>query len=54
MNFPNSDLVTDEAEFNPDMLHSLMLNWVGCEVDDTDIVTIDKCVAGQRGVQIHE
>jgi hypothetical protein len=53
-NFPNYDLVTDEVEINLDMLRALMLNGVGRQVDDTDIVTIDKCDAGQRGVQLHE
>jgi hypothetical protein len=54
VNFPNGDLVTDEVEINLDMLHALMLNGVGHQVDDNDIVTIDKCVVGQRGVQLHE
>jgi hypothetical protein len=54
MNFPNDDLVTDEVEINFDMLYALMLNWVGCQVDGTNIVAIDKSAAGQRGVQLHE
>jgi hypothetical protein len=33
---------------NLNMLHALVLNWVVCQVDNTDIVTRDKCVAGQR------
>jgi hypothetical protein len=45
-NFPNGDHVTDEVESNLDMLHALMLNEVGRQVDDTEIVTIDKCDAG--------
>jgi hypothetical protein len=54
VNFPNGDLVTDEVEINLDMLPALMLNGVGHQVDDTDIVAIDKCAEGQRGVQLHE
>jgi hypothetical protein len=54
VNFPNGDLVTDEVEINLDMLHALMLNGVGRQVDDNDVVTIDKCATGQRGVQLHE
>jgi hypothetical protein len=54
VNFPNGDLVTDEVEINLNMLHALMLNEVGRQVDNIDIVIIDKCVAGQRGVQLHE
>jgi hypothetical protein len=53
-NFPNGDLVMDEVEINLDMLSMLMLNGVGRQVDGTDIVTIDKCVVGQREVHLHE
>jgi hypothetical protein len=45
-NFPNGGLVTDEVEIKLDMLHALTLNRVGRQVDNTDIVAIDKCVAG--------
>jgi CYTH domain-containing protein len=48
INIPNGDLVIDEVEINLDMLHTLILDWVGRQVDDTDIVT------GQRGVQLHD
>jgi hypothetical protein len=54
VNFSNGDLVTDKVEINLNMLSALMLNYVGYQVDDTDIVAIDKCSAGQRGVQFHE
>jgi hypothetical protein len=40
MNFLNDDLVMDEVEINLDMLHALMLNRVGRQVDDIDIVAI--------------
>jgi hypothetical protein len=50
MNLPSGDIVTDEVEINLDMFRALMLNEVGRQVDNTDIVTIDKCIAGQRGV----
>jgi hypothetical protein len=46
-NFPNGDLVTDEVEINLNMLRALMLNWVGCQVHDTNIVAVDKCVMRQ-------
>jgi hypothetical protein len=32
----------------------LMLNQVGCQVYDTDIITVDKDAAGHRGMQLHE
>jgi hypothetical protein len=50
VNFPNGDLVTDEVKINLDMLRAMMLNGVGRQVDGTNIVTIDKCDVGQRGV----
>jgi hypothetical protein len=50
VNFPIGDLVTDEVEINLDMLHTLILNGVGCQVDDTDIIAIDNYTVGQRGV----
>jgi hypothetical protein len=53
-NFPNGNLVMDEVEINLDMLRVLMLNGVGRQVDNTDIVTVDRCVVGERGVQLHE
>jgi hypothetical protein len=45
MNFPNGNLVTEKVKINLDMLRALMLNKVGRQVDTTDIVTINKCVA---------
>jgi hypothetical protein len=54
MNFPNGDLVTTEVEINLDILRALMLNGVGCQVDDTDIIIIDKCAMRPRGVQLQE
>jgi hypothetical protein len=52
-NFPNDDLVTDEVEINLNMFRALMLNWVGRQVNGTDIVAIDKCAARQMEVQFH-
>jgi hypothetical protein len=52
--FPNGDLVTDEVEINLDMICVLLLNRVGCQVDDTDIAAIDKSPTGQRGVQLRK
>jgi hypothetical protein len=46
LNFPNGDLVTNEVEFNLDMLRALMQNGVGRQVENTGIITIDKYVVG--------
>jgi hypothetical protein len=54
VNFPNGDLVTDEVKIDLDILRALMLNGVGCQVDNTNIVVIDKCTSKYRGVQLHE
>jgi hypothetical protein len=53
-NFPNGGLVTDEVKIDLDILRALMLNGVGCQVDNTNIVVIDKCTSKYRGVQLHE
>jgi hypothetical protein len=53
-NFSNGNLVTDKVEINLDMLYVLMLDGVGHQLDGTDIIGIDKCAVGQRGVHLHE
>jgi hypothetical protein len=40
VNISDGDALTDEVEFNFNMLHALMLNGVGGEVDRTNIVTV--------------
>lgn len=39
---PNGDLLVDGVKINLHMLGTLMLNEVGGEVDDADVVTVDK------------
>jgi hypothetical protein len=39
--FTGLDSFSDEVQINLDMLGSLMLDWVGGEVDSTNIITID-------------
>jgi hypothetical protein len=41
-----------KVEVDLDMLHALVLNGVGGEVDDADIVTVDECALRQRSVEI--
>jgi hypothetical protein len=43
-----------EVEINLNMLRALMLDQIGCQVDNIDIITVGKGAAGQRGVQLHE
>jgi hypothetical protein len=53
-NLPNDNLITDEVDIDLNILRVLMLNRVGRQVDDNDIIAIDKCDMRQRGVQLHE
>jgi hypothetical protein len=45
-------MFSDEVQVNLDMLGSLMLDWIGGEVDNTDIVTIDQCGATERTAKL--
>jgi hypothetical protein len=40
----NGNTFPDEVEVDLDMLHTLVLNGVGGEVDDTDVITVDESV----------
>jgi hypothetical protein len=40
VNISDGNALTDEVEINFNMLHALMLNEVGGEVDRTNIVTV--------------
>jgi hypothetical protein len=51
-NITNSDLLTNEVEINLNVLYALVLYEVGGEVDDADVVTIDKCALGQRTMKL--
>jgi hypothetical protein len=46
--FPN------EVEVDLDMLGALMLNRVGGEVDDTDVITVDESDLRERGMELLE
>jgi hypothetical protein len=40
----NGNTFPDEVEVYLDMLRTLVLNGVGGEVDDTDVITVDESV----------
>jgi hypothetical protein len=40
------------VDVNLDMLHALVLNGVGGEVDGTDVVTVDEGALRQRSVEL--
>jgi hypothetical protein len=41
----NDHILSDKMEINLQMFDALMLNGVGGEVHDADIVTVDKCAS---------
>jgi hypothetical protein len=45
----SSNTLSDEVKINLNVLGSLMLNWIGCHVDCTDVVAYTS-VARLRGV----
>ena len=48
MDFTEGDSFSDKVQVNLNMLGLLMLNWVGGEVDSTDVVTIDHGGTAER------
>jgi hypothetical protein len=53
----NTDITDGHAfphkvEVDLDMLHALVLNGVGGEVDGADVVTVDECALCQRSVEL--
>jgi hypothetical protein len=52
-NIPDGNTLTDKVKINLNMLGALMLNGVGGEVDDVDIVVIDQSDPWQGVVQLH-
>jgi hypothetical protein len=42
MNITDGNTFLNEVEVDLDMLHMLVLNGVGGEVDDTDVVAVDE------------
>jgi hypothetical protein len=50
----DGDLLTNEVEINLNMLCALVLYRVGGEVDDIDIVTVDKPASAQKIVNLQK
>jgi hypothetical protein len=53
-NVPDDNALTNEVEINLNMLGALVLNEVGGEVDDTDVVTVDHSDPRQGVVQLYK
>ena len=50
----DGDPFTNEVKINLDVLGTLMLDWVGRNVESTDVVTIHQCSATERGMKLLE
>jgi hypothetical protein len=50
----DGNLLSDKMKINLHMLGALMLNGVGGEVHDADIITVDKCAPRRRGLKLVE
>lgn len=46
--FTEGDSFSNEVQVNLDMLSALVLDGVGVEVDNTDVVTIDNCGVAKK------
>jgi hypothetical protein len=53
-NVPDGNTLTDKVKINLNMLGALMLNKVGEEVDDDDVVTVNQSGPRQADVQLHK
>jgi hypothetical protein len=50
----DGDLLSNKVEINLHMLDALMLNEVGEEVDDADVVTVDQRALRQQTLELME
>jgi hypothetical protein len=53
-NVTDGNALTDKVKINLNMLDALVLNWVGGELDDADIVAVDQSGPRQGVVQLHK
>jgi len=53
-NFSKGDSLPNKMEINLNMLRTLMLDWVGGEVDNTNVITIDQRGSARRVAKLHE
>lgn len=47
-NIPDNNAFTDEIKINLNVLRALVLAQFDGDVDDADVVTVDKCAPGER------
>lgn len=46
-NVTNGYAFANKVNVYLDVLRALMLNWIGGEIDDTDVVAVDYCCGSQ-------
>jgi hypothetical protein len=50
----NGNTFPDEVKVDLDMIHTLVLNGVGGEVDGADVIAVDESALGQRSMELLE
>jgi hypothetical protein len=53
-NVPDGNALADKVKINLNMLGALVMNGVGGEVDDADIVTVDQSDPRQGAMKLHK
>ena len=53
-NLTKGDSLSNKMEINLNMLRALMLDWVGGEVDSTNVITIDQRGPARWVAKLHE
>ena len=54
LNIADGDSVAHEVQVNLHVLRPLMLNGVGGEVHNVDVVAVDECALGERAVELRQ
>jgi hypothetical protein len=53
-NIPDGNALVDKVKIKLNMLGALVLNGVGGEVDDADVIAVDQSGPSQGDVQLHK
>jgi hypothetical protein len=57
MKYPNvaeGDPLSNKMEINLNMLHPLMLHWIAGEINNTNVVTVDKGGTARQMAKLYE
>jgi hypothetical protein len=50
-NIINGNPLTDEMEIDLNVLRALVLNWIGGQINCTNVITVDQCTPRQQSMQ---